>query len=253
MKGRRATKGIFVTGTDTGVGKTVVAGALAAWCRHEGIDVGVMKPVATGGRSLRIGGTHRLVSDDAVWLARAAASDDPWPLVNPICLEEPLAPWTASLRQGMPIRLTTILNAFHALRARHTCVIVEGVGGLLVPLNERLTVADLARRLGLPLLLVARPGLGTLNHTLLSLECIRQRRLACQGIVINHAGPMAREAMARLAVRTNPEILRRCSSVPLLGELPFDPLAVNGHRSMVGLGVWLGRHLDVRLLERWLS
>jgi len=160
MPQRRA-RGIFVTGTDTGVGKTVVACALAAWGRRRGVDVGVMKPIATGGRWAPA--DQRWVSDDARRLAQAAGSGDPWPLVNPVCCKEPLAPATAAQRARSPIRLDEVLRAFRSLQARHEWLIVEGIGGLLVPLTARATVADLARRLHLPVIVVARPGLGTLN------------------------------------------------------------------------------------------
>lgn len=212
--------GIFVTGTDTGVGKTVVACALAAWCRRQGIDVGVMKPVATGGRFLVEEGRRRCVSDDARALARAARSHDPWSLINPVCLTEPLAPWTAALRARTTIRLEPILAAFRALASRHEFLIVEGVGGLLVPLSRHTSVADLIGQLGLPTLLVARPGLGTLNHTLLSLECLRHRRLPCLGILVNHAQPPPRDPMGRVAHQTNPMILRRLTGVAVTAALP---------------------------------
>ncbi len=207
-----------MTGTDTGVGKTFVACALAAWCRHQGIDVGVMKPVATGGRRVR----GRWVSDDAIRLARAAGVDDPWALVNPVCFREPIAPWTAALRARTPIRMAVICRAFQALGARHEFLIVEGVGGLLVPLSARATVADLAKELGLPVLLVARSGLGTLNHTLLSLQCIRGKKLRLLGVVMNQSEPPPTEVMSRLSAKTNPSILRRLTRAPVLGQLPFD-------------------------------
>jgi len=220
---RRATRvrGFFITGTDTGVGKTVVACALAAWYRHRGYDVGVMKPVATGGRWLREGSAGRWISDDARQLVRAAGVSDPWSLVNPVCFQEPLAPFTAALRARTPIQLRPIVDAFRRLAARHDVLIVEGVGGLLVPLTPTVTVADLARRLGLPLLVVARPGLGTLNHTLLTLHGAKTLGLAVHGIVVNHAQKPPQDAMARLAQQTNSSILRRLTRVPLVGVVPF--------------------------------
>ena len=244
-------RGVFVTGTDTGVGKTVVASALAAWCRARGIDVGVMKPVATGGKLLSDGGRRRWVSDDAIRLTRAAGVDDAWSLIKPICFEEPLAPWTAARRLRRPIRLAAVLGAFRALCARHRLLIVEGIGGLLVPLTSDATVADLAKRLGLPLLIVARPGLGTLNHTLLSLQCARLKRLPLCGVVINEAQPPAPDAMSRVAERTNPGALKQFTRAPVLGPLPFLKTAANGHQSPAELGEWLARHLGENTLERF--
>ena len=254
MRGRtNQVRGFFITGTDTGIGKTVVACALAAWCRDHGVNVGVMKPVATGGRFMANGATGRWVADDARWLAAAAGVDDPWSLVNPVCFKEPLAPWTAARRARTAIRLGTPLSAFRSLSLRHSFLIVEGVGGLLVPLGPRATVADLASRLGLPLVLVARPGLGTLNHTLLTLSCARRLHLPVRGLIINHAHPPSRDPMARLADRTNPDILKRIARVPLVGDLPFLPALQRARRVAFGgttaLSRWLGRHLDPQFLE----
>ena len=245
-------RGIFVTGTDTGVGKTVVACALAAWCRRRALDVGVMKPIATGGRWVSDGRRGRWVSDDARAMVRAAEVDDPWSLVNPICFKEPLAPWTAARRARTTIRLDAAVSAFRSLCARHDVVIVEGVGGLLVPLAARLSIGDVARRLRLPVLVVARPGLGTLNHTLLSLRYVRELRLPLAGVIINYAEPPPRDPMARLAARTNPDVLARFARIPVLGPLPFRPaVAMNGHGSPAALGEWAEAHLGRRVLERW--
>ena len=235
MKRRRRARGLFVTGTDTGVGKTMVACALAAWAHRCGLDVGVMKPVATGGR--RLGG--RWVSEDAVQLARAAGRADPWAFINPVCFREPLAPWTAARRARQPIQLSTILAAFAQLAARHDFVIVEGIGGLLVPLTARLMVADLAAQMALPLVVVARPGLGTLNHTLLTLEEARRRGLNVRAVILNHAEPPPRAPMARLAEATNPNVLRRWTHVPVYGPLPFRV----GGRSRIFFPEYLAKSL----------
>jgi len=245
------TRGLFITGTDTGVGKTAVACALAAWCRRAGVDVGVMKPVATGGRRLVDGGRARWVSDDARRLAQAAGAKDPWALVNPICFEEPLAPWTAAIRQRTRVRLEAAIGAFHRLADRHACLIVEGIGGLLVPLTARASVAELAARLGLPLLLVTRPGLGTLNHTRLSLEQIRRLGLACHGIVITHTHPAPRDPMERLAERTNRTMLKHFA--PVRGELPFRPDLFRRARADGRLADWFAAHVDGRWLRQFIG
>jgi dethiobiotin synthetase len=249
MRCVKRARGVFVTGTDTGVGKTVLACALAAWCRRHGLDVGVMKPVATGCVSVRNGGVRSWVSEDAILLTGYAGVDDPRALVSPICFKEPLAPLTAALRARAPIRLDVAVRAFHALCARHDVLIVEGVGGLLVPLTTRETLADLAKRFDLPLLLVARPGLGTLNHTLLSLACIRRLNLRLHGVVINYTQPVSRDPMGRVAERTNPQLLARFTRV--LGQLPFRPDLFrrrrSAHRDLAG---WLSHHLGNELLHK---
>lgn len=237
--------GVFVTGTDTEVGKTVVACALAAWARAQGTEVGVMKPVATGGRRM----SGRWVSADAQHLARAADVRDPWALVNPVCFREPLAPWTAARRARRPVRLETVMSAFHALRRCHPFLVVEGIGGLLVPLNARFNVIEMARRMGLPLVIVARAGLGTLNHTLLSLDCAQAFRVPVAAVILNHAQRPARDRMARLAYETNPKLLRRLSRAPILGPLPFHSALAPEGSSHDALGRWFEKHVGSRFLS----
>jgi len=239
--------GIFITGTDTEVGKTVVACALASWCRRQGINVGVMKPIATGGRRRRVAGRKRLVSDDALALAEAAGAQDPIELINPICFEEPLAPLTAAKRCGKTIRLAPVLQAFQELGRRHDVLIVEGIGGLLVPLTWSLRVSDLIRRLRLPVVLVCRPDLGTLNHTLLSLDCARQSRISVRGLVVNPTRKPSKGASG-IAQRTNPQLLRRLGGVPIVASLPY--LSMDG-RSSAAKTVRLAVAADRRLGSRW--
>ena len=239
-------RGVFVTGTDTGVGKTMVACAIAAWCRTRGLDVGVMKPVATGGRRLKEGGTTHWVSDDARHLARAARSNDPWRLINPVCYREPIAPWTGARRAGTAIRMPELVDACERLRSRHAFLVVEGIGGLLVPLTARLSVSDLAKRLGLPLLIVARAGLGTLNHSLLSLAEARRKRLPVVGFVLNYADPPARDSASRLTYMTNPAMLRELAGVPVFGPLPFVG-NTPARRAMSGQWAW--QYLDAKLRQ----
>ncbi len=204
------TSSLFVTGTDTGVGKTVVAAGIAAALARRGVDAGVMKPVATGG--IRRAG--RLVSEDAEFLRRAAGVDDPPDLVNPICLAPPLAPAMASRR---PIDLARVWSAWRALRSLHRCLIVEGIGGLLVPLRGRFTVAHLVRRLDLPILIVARPTLGTINHTALTALAAGAHGLRILGVVINYPADFARGRAERLA----PAALAAAANAPVLAEVPY--------------------------------
>ena len=237
--------GIFVTGTDTGVGKTLVACALAAWLRERGHDVAVMKPVATGGRLIRDHGRNRLVSGDALALVRAAGTREPWALVNPVCFREPIAPWAASARAGRSIDVAALARAFQTLRRRHASVIVEGAGGLLVPLSPRRMMADLARRLRLPIVLVARAGLGTLNHVLLSLACARQMQLPVAGIVLNQHEPPSTDRVSAIIVRTNREALTELAGVPVGGPLPFRP-----RLNTQGAAAWIEASLGAQFLKR---
>ena len=206
--------GFFVTATDTEVGKTVVAAGLALVLRERGHNVGVMKPVASGG----VDGPDGVVSPDALFLKEAAGVDDPMELINPVCLREPLAPTVAAKREGKHVSFEAVLQAFHALKARHETLIVEGVGGLVVPVAHETNVADMAEEMGLPLIIVARPGLGTINHTLLTVEAALHRELRISGIVISRY-----PADPGVADKTNPHVIEQESGVPVLGLLPDDP------------------------------
>ena len=214
----------LVTGTDTGVGKTVVTGGIAAALARLGADVGVMKPFATGAKRVR----GRLVSEDARFLQKASGVQDPLDLINPICLQPPLAPGMAAQVAKKRLNLQVVWQAYRELRARHSTMIVEGVGGLLVPLLTGFTVAHFARRLKLPILIVTRPSLGTLNHTALTVHAARSFQLPILGLVINDALGGRRG----LAERLNPEALRRETRVPILGEIPHlgaDPVRALRH------------------------
>lgn len=202
--------GVFVTGTDTGVGKTVVACALAEMLRQRGIDVGVMKPIETG-----VGAQGPL---DAIALAEAARSGDPLELICPQRFELPAAPSVAAEREGRSVDLVAIRNAFVELRERHAFLLVEGAGGLLVPIAADYAMADLMGELGLPVLIVARGVLGTVNHTLLTLEAIERRGLPLAGVVLSH-GPRP----ISNADEQNLVVLRRQLGRRLLGEVPPLP------------------------------
>lgn len=202
-------RGLFITGTDTGVGKTMVTAALAAFLRQEGKDVGVMKPVQTG--SQRDG-------SDALLLQKAAGVNDELSLVCPYSFREPVAPMVAAEGQGMAIELATILSAFDRLAGRRQLMLVEGVGGLLCPLSPTLFVSDLVEALELPLLVVARGGLGTINHALLTLRAAQDLKVELAGLVVCHTEPAQ-----DLAARTNAAVLKRLCRAPLWGEIPYQP------------------------------
>lgn len=215
MTSLRMAGGCFVTGTDTGVGKTAVAGGLAGALRRRGMDAGVMKPVQTGvTRAERAAG-----GGDGGFLLRAAGLSDPPDLVTPVCLEAPLAPSVAAEIEGTAVSFGMIDEAFWRLRGRHEFLVVEGAGGLAVPVTGRVLMADLALRFRLPVLVVARPGLGTINHTVLTVEFARARGLTVAGVVIN-GFPVGRDGVAE---RTNPVVIADLADVPVLGTIPHDP------------------------------
>jgi dethiobiotin synthetase len=235
-------RGIFITGTDTGVGKTVVAAVLARLLRMRGLSVGVMKPVTSGCREE----AGRLLSDDALLLCQAAGvecTDD----VAPYLLREPVAPAEAAKQDGVVIDFARISAAFGRLAAAHDYVIVEGAGGLMVPLAGGLLVADLVRQLDLPLLVVARPALGTINHTVLTCFSAQQMELKVTGVVINNY-PDA----PGLAERSAPHHIGSLCGAPVLGIWPhrddIDELDL-----VEGLADWLDGQAETDIVLRELG
>lgn len=207
MTGQR---GFFVTGTDTDVGKTVVACALVRALRRAGEHVHVMKPVETG-----VGEAGPL---DAIALSAAAGDPDPLDDVCPVRFPLPAAPNVAARAAGSEIQLEPIRAAYRRLAARGGLLLAEGAGGLLAPLSDETSMADLAAELGLPVLVVARGALGTINHTRLVLAEIERRGLPLAGVVIS-IGPSALSP----ADESNLEFLRTALGDHLVGEIP--PLA----------------------------
>lgn len=196
--------GIFITATDTGVGKTYVACKLARGLRRLGVNVGVMKPIACGS------------SGDALLLQRAQGGTEPLELINPVFFKQPLAPLAASQVSGRKICLQNIWKAHQFLRERHDFLIIEGIGGLLVPVKKNFLVAHLALKFGYPLLVVARPTLGTLNHTLLTFFEAQRLGLKTMGILLNYYRPFPKG----LVEKTNPKLIKSITRVPFVAVIP---------------------------------
>ncbi len=204
--------GCFVTGTDTGVGKSLASAALLhALARHHARVVG-MKPVAAGAEII----SGVLANEDAVALRAASTIAVPPELDNPVLLPDPLSPHIAARRAGTAIDIGMIVRAYRQLAERADAVVVEGAGGWHVPLSDTETGADLARALGLPVVLVVGLRLGCLNHAALTAEAIRARGLALAGWVANHVDPRM------LAPEDNIAWLRQHLRAPLLAELPHQ-------------------------------
>jgi dethiobiotin synthetase len=206
-------KGYFITSTDTGAGKTFIASALIRSLNASGLRTCGMKPIESGCR--RQGDT--LIPSDGLSLKQAAHMDEPLGLITPYCFESPLAPLPASEIEGVNIDIDVIKKAFYSLSGAYDSIIVEGVGGLLVPIKKDFFVADMARELGLPLLVVARPGLGTINHTLLTVNYALKAGLEVAGIIFNYSSRPENS----LAEKTNPGILKETCPVPFLGAFPY--------------------------------
>lgn len=211
----RRVPGLFVTGTDTGVGKTWVAAAIAQIMSGQGYRVGVLKPVATGAIRTEDG----LCSEDGEVLKAAVGGEVPDSRVVPIIFEEPLAPPVAARRQGRRLGWEEIVEATKKAldwwSDRVDVMVVEGIGGILCPIADGASVADLALALDYPSVIVARRGLGTINQTLLTVEAARWRGLRIAGVVLNAAGPTTDP----IAEATNgEELARRLGGVGLLAE-----------------------------------
>ena len=210
-----------MTGTDTGVGKTLVTALLALRFRAHGFDCGVMKPFASGCDEEN----GILVSDDVRFLRDATGVADDLNLINPVRLAEPLAPLAAARRAGEASAdyFARARRGFEQLRRAHETVLVEGVGGLLVPIAERggqiLTCRDLVEEWRLPVVIVARRTLGTINHTVLTVEALRGRAEVI-GLVFCDAAPVPDDD---IAAQTSPQIVVELTGVPILGAVPFLP------------------------------
>lgn len=207
-------KGYFITGTDTGVGKTVVTALLANTLRRQGLHVGVMKPVETGCPQ---DGNH-LVPQDSLFLRQISGCTAPQELVTPYTFAEPLAPAIAAELAGITIEIQHIRKCYEQLLAEHDIVLVEGAGGLLVPLTAQLSMHDIAVKLDLPVLIVACNRLGTINHTALTVTIAHQRSQVL-GIILNNI-----QASDNLAMQTNADALLRWGKAPLLGQVPYIPM-----------------------------
>ena len=221
--------GCFVTGTDTGVGKTLVSAALLhALARHHRRVVG-MKPVAAG----LIEHAGQWVSEDVLALRSASTVSVPAALDNPVALPDAIAPHIAAQRAGQTVDVAALLAAHRSLQALADAVVVEGAGGWRVPINDRETLADLARAIGAPVVLVVGIRLGCLNHALLTAEAIRADGLQLAGWVANGVDP------AMPCVEENIDALRKRLDAPLLGIVSWKADAPDA------------RHIALQLPAAW--
>jgi dethiobiotin synthetase len=199
-------KGLFVTGTDTGVGKTYVACAILRALRRYGMAAGVMKPVTTGDRN------------DARNLIAASGTTEPLNRVNPIFLKIPLAPMVSARFTGWPLDISPVWKIFSEFKKKYKFNVMEGVGGVLVPVNEKTSVLDMIKKSGLPALIVARPALGTINHTLLTVRELRRAKIQIAGIVLSDI------KKTTLAEKTNPSVIHELTGLPVLELSPHGEI-----------------------------
>ncbi|MBI5681819.1 MAG: dethiobiotin synthase [Deltaproteobacteria bacterium] len=210
-------KGIFITGTDTGVGKTFVAGLIVKALKKHGVDVGVMKPVETGCRKKK----DTLIPEDAVFLKNCAGVNDHLDIINPYRFKEPASPSAAARISCRRIKLPKISDCYKKLASYHDFMVVEGAGGLLVPLNDKETIIDLIKLLRLPIVIVTASKLGAINHTLLTVRCAIDSGIKTLGIIFNNTTSNKKTVLA------NPAEVRRFTDIDILGEVPFIKTKIN--------------------------
>lgn len=196
----------FITGTDTGIGKSVITAGICRILRSKCYDIGVMKPISTGGR------------DDAIFLKKQLGLNTSLDLINPFYFRHPIAPLFAAQLEHKTIHIPKILSDYHTLKKSHQGVIVEGAGGLLVPLKQNYLMADLIRDMKLPLIIVARPTLGTINHTLLTINSAREYKLNIKGFIVNYYAKNIKKGWTE---KLSPVVIERISGVRYLGEVPY--------------------------------
>jgi dethiobiotin synthetase len=243
-------RGVFVTGTDTGVGKTRVAAGLLRRLRAAGLDATAMKPIQTGAARDRDG---RLLAPDLVDVLSAAgleAGEAEREELAPYVFEPACAPHLAARLLGREIELPRIVACARRVAARHDAIVVEGAGGVLVPLGRGATMADLAAALGVPAVLVAHAGLGTLNHVFLSLEALRARRVRVAGVVLNDA--RAADEGTRWIREDNARTIAELGAAPVLAHVPFlgatpDPGALDAAFAALDVRALLGGADDATL------
>ncbi len=201
------TEGLFITGTDTGIGKSLVAAGLARMLVNKGVSVGVFKPVASGGN----------ISEDGKLLQKAAKKpDSAYDEIVPIHYKQPVAPYVAAWKEGK-VDLSKVEEAYEKAKASCDFLIVEGVGGVMVPISQGFYVADWIKKWDMPTLVVVGAGLGTINHTLLTVEALQRRKIKVAGILVNsYRGKTAAE-------RTNVRAFKKLLKVPVYGPLMRNP------------------------------
>ncbi len=229
-------KGLFVTGTDTDVGKTIISSGLAAVLKEKGMDVGVFKPLLSGiARDDSVSDTSLLKE-----LSQTSLSHEE---ITPFGFKEPLAPYVAGKLEGKSVSIEAVINHWENIKETHECFIVEGAGGISVPLGEGFLVSDLIKALQLPIIIVARPNLGTFNHIYLTVQYARSQGLPIAGIVINGINDPP-----ELAEKTNPALIKEFCRVPILGITP--KLKEMTKENIVKM---VEDHIDVTLLIKQLE
>lgn len=206
--------GYFITGTDTGVGKTMVTALLANLLQAQGRKVAAYKPAESGGR--KEGEQYR--SLDMEFVSKYTGLNQPASEMNSYCFKNAVSPHLAAEMAQEQIDLDLIQNHFNYLKTKYDLVLVEGAGGICVPIcGTEVLIADLIKMLNLPLIVVARPGLGTINHTVLTVKYAQNMGLTVKGVIINYA----QDIVDTIVEKTNPKYIEQVAGVPILGIVPY--------------------------------
>lgn len=204
-------KSYFITGTDTGVGKTTITAALAACIKKTGVDVGVMKPIATG-----ITRKSGFKSSDVSILCQASGVDDAEDLMNPIFMPLPASPYDVKKILQLKFDKKIIFESFEKLKHKHEMLLVEGIGGIMTPILSNYFVADLIKEMNLETIIVTRSTLGTLNHTVMTVKTCHDYKIPIKGIIVNNY-----DENGSPAEKNSPSTIYEITNVPILGILPF--------------------------------
>ena len=204
-------KSYFVTGTDTGVGKTAITAGIAGSLHKLGINVGIMKPIATG-YPQKAG----YKSSDVTILAEAAGIKDPEELINPVFLPIPTSPYDATKLLSVPIEMPSILTKFKKLLSLHDVMLIEGIGGVMTPITKNFFVADMIKAMAIETIIVTRATLGTLNHTVMTCKTCKDYDIKVKGLVINNF-----DEKGSSAEKSAPTTLYELTGINIIGIIPF--------------------------------
>ncbi len=203
-------KSLFITGTDTDVGKTYITAGLAVVLRKMDVDVGVMKPFAAGSAQKK-----GYKSEDIEILSRAAQVSDPEDLMNPQFFKMAASPYTASKNLKVKVRIKSVLSSFKKLSKLHSMLLVEGMGGIMTPILKNYFVTDLIKEMRIPAVIVTRTRVGTVNHTIMTCKMCEKYKIPIKGIIINNFDSDG------YTVKTLKRDLKNLTGVPILGTIPF--------------------------------
>ena len=209
----RHTGQIFITGIDTGVGKTFIASVIMTVLQEHGLTVAGLKPFASGG----VYKNRNVVCPDTELLYQLNRATIPASVITPYAFRQPLAPYPASLHEKKRIMMSRVLQTIKHVALSYDYVVVEGIGGVLVPITKKYLLIDVIQALAMPVIVVTHPYLGTLNHTLMTLECLARRNIRIKGIIVNTPWRDPRDA----SLKTNIAILKKYTLVPVLGTIAY--------------------------------